>query len=253
MLSAATAAMCAFNGGAMLPATRAVSSPVTDVTMMATKGKKAAPKSTALDPFGNPYVEAQLDPIGRWNFDEIGVLPPLGRWDPLNIRAQGPERYRRFVEMEIKHGRLAMAAVTGILVTYSGMRFPGYLSQSLDLKFEDVPGTMIGSWATVPAAGWVQIVLWIAFCEIDFLKQDPSKDPGDVVKEGTLWARYDDGYTVWLGDGSTKTVAEDELFLGKTWKLNAERNNGRAAMMGIAGMFAHELLTGNPVFPLGEA
>ena len=47
-------------------------------------------------------------------------------------------------------------------------------------------------------------------------------------------------------------VAEDELFLGKTWKLNAERNNGRAAMMGITGMFIHELLTGNPVFPIGE-
>ena len=30
-------------------------------------------------------------------------------------------------------------------------------------------------------------------------------------------------------------VGEEELFLGKTWKLNAERNNGRAAMMGITG------------------
>ena len=30
-------------------------------------------------------------------------------------------------------------------------------------------------------------------------------------------------------------MGEEELFLGKTWKLNAERNNGRAAMMGITG------------------
>ena len=30
-------------------------------------------------------------------------------------------------------------------------------------------------------------------------------------------------------------VGEEELFLGKTWKLNAERNNGRGAMMGITG------------------
>ena len=59
-------------------------------------------------------------------------------------------------------------------------------------------------------------------------------------------------YDVWLGDGSTKQVGEDELILGKTWKLNAERNNGRAAMMGITGMLIHESLTGNPVFPLGE-
>merc|ERR1719162_2664863 len=61
-------------------------------------------------------------------YDEIGVMPPLGRWDPLQIREQGPERYRRFVEMEIKHGRMSMAAVTGVLVTYSGLRWPGYLS-----------------------------------------------------------------------------------------------------------------------------
>ena len=45
-------------------------------------------------------------------------------------------------------------------------------------------------------------------------------------------------------------VGEEELFLGKTWKLNAERNNGRAAMMGIVGMVIHESLTGNPLFPL---
>ena len=84
------------------------------------------------------------------------------------------------------------------------------------------------------------------------LKQDPEKEAGDVVPEGVPWARYPDGYDVWLGDGSTKQVGEDELFLGKTWKLNAERNNGRAAMMGITGMLIHEALTGNPVFPIGE-
>ena len=32
--------------------------------------------------------------------------------------------------------------------------------------------------------------------------------------------------------------------------MNAERNNGRAAMMGILGMLIHEGLTGNPLFPI---
>jgi len=185
-------------------------------------------------------------------FDEIGVLPPLGRWDPLQIREQGPERYRRFVEMEIKHGRLAMAAVAGVLTTYSGIRFPGYLSTAENIKFSDIPGGAIASWAALPNAAWFQIVLFISLCEINFLKQDPNKAPGDVVPEGVAWARYPDGYDVWLGDGSIKQVGEDELILGKTWKLNAERNNGRAAMMGITGMLIHESLTGNPVFPIGE-
>jgi light-harvesting complex I chlorophyll a/b binding protein 1 len=185
-------------------------------------------------------------------YDEIGVLPPLGRWDPLQIREQGPERYRRFVEMEIKHGRLAMAAFLGVITTYSGVRWPGYLSTAENIKFSDLPGGAISSWAALPTPAWFQIVAFISILEINFLKQDPDKDPGDVVPEGVAWARYPDGYDVWLGDGSTKQVGEEELILGKTWKLNAERNNGRAAMMGITGMLIHEALTGNPVFPIGE-
>jgi len=238
-----------------------VTMPSADVVM----GAKAKPKKTAgigkrgvstkkqlssfIDVSGNAYVE--VDSFVP-QFDEIGVLPPIGRWDPLKIREQGPERYRRFVEMEIKHGRLSMAAFLGVITTYSGFRWPGYLSVAQDIKFEDIPGGAIASWAALPSSAWFQIVTFIAFCETYLLKQDPEKAPGDVVPDGWAWARYPDGYDVWLGDGSTKQVGEDELFLGKTWKLNAERNNGRAAMMGITGMLIHESLTGNPVFPIGE-
>jgi len=60
--------------------------------------------------------------------------------------------------------------------------------------------------------------------------QDPNREPGDVA--GDLpWVRYSDPKV-------------------KEFKLNAERNNGRAAMMGIVGMVIHESLTGNPLFPL---
>merc|ERR1719238_1440097 len=183
--------------------------------------------STFIDVSGKEYQE-----IGGFapQFDEIGVLPPIGRWDPLKIREQGPERYRRFVEMEIKHGRLAMAGFLGVVTTYSGVRFPGYLSKAENIKFEDLPGGAISSWAALPTAAWFQIVIAISIAETVWFKQDPNKAPGDVVPEGVAWARYPDGYDVWLGDGSTKQVGEDELILGKTWKLNAERNNGRAAM-----------------------
>merc|ERR1719382_1443278 len=261
------AGVSAFNAPASLGASSAVAIRTPDVSMLAgsapkKKGTTISSKnigkrgistkstgSTFVDVTGKPYVD--VDTFVP-QFDEVGVLPPLGRWDPLQIREQGPERYRRFVEMEIKHGRLAMAAFLGVITTYSGIRWPGYLSLAEGIKFSDLPGGAIASWAALPTSAWLQIVLFISFCEVYLLKQDPEKDPGDVVPEGVAWARYPDGYDVWLGDGSTKQVGEDELFLGKTWKLNAERNNGRAAMMGITGMLIHESLTGNPIFPIGE-
>ena len=61
--------------------------------------------------------------------------------------------------------------------------------------------------------------------------QDPNLAPGDVVGDKIPWVRYSDPAV-------------------KEFKLNAERNNGRAAMMGIVGMVIHEVLTGNPLFPL---
>jgi len=216
--------------------------------------QKRAPKYrqvTTLDvSSGRAYDDG---PSFQQQYDEVGVLPPLGRWDPLRIREQGPERYRRFVEMEIKHGRLAMAGFLGAITTYSGLRWPGYLSIADNIKFSDMPGAPLASWAALPTAAWFQIILFISFLEVNSLKQDPLKEPGDVVPEGTPWVRYPDGYEILVGDGSIKQVGEEELILGRTWKLNAERNNGRAAMMGMTGMLIHEALTGNPVFPIGES
>merc|ERR1719464_582819 len=135
------------------------------------------------------------------DLDELGVLPPLFRYDPLQIRETGPpERYRRFVEMEIKHGRLAMAAFLGVIVTYSGIRFPGYLSLSdgipqsgaPPLKFEDVPGGALSSLVAVPQLGWFQILALISILEVSLFKQDPLKEASDVVPDNIPWVRYDD-------------------------------------------------------------
>ena len=41
--------------------------------------------------------------------NDIGVTPPLGLFDPLGFLSRGPAAYRRYQEMEIKHGRICMA------------------------------------------------------------------------------------------------------------------------------------------------
>ena len=55
-------------------------------------------------------------------------------------------------------------------------------------------------------------------------------EAGDIA--GIPWVRYDDPET-------------------KTFKLNAERQNGRAAMMGITGCLIHELLGVDALYPTG--
>merc|ERR1719487_2859644 len=163
---------------------------------------------------------------------DIGTTKPLGVYDPLNLMTSMPDKYRRWQEMEIKHGRFAMAACAHVFLTEAGVRWPGYLSFAEDIKFSDMPGGTIASWAALPNLSWIQIILVIALFDNSILAQESSKAPGDVVP--FAWVRYDDV----------------PGFSGKQWKLNAERNNGRAAMMGIIGCMIHEGLTGNPVWPI---
>merc|ERR1719327_2021035 len=170
---------------------------------------------------------------------DIGTTKPLGVWDPLGLIGNDATKYRRWQEMEIKHGRFAMAGTLHVILTMAGVRWPGYLSIAEDIKFTDMPGGTIASWAALPALSWVQIVLVVALLDNSVLAQDPAKAPGDVgdgtfVQPGKIWVRYEDR----------------PGFSGKEFKLNAERNNGRAAMMGIIGMIIHEALTGNPVWPI---
>jgi len=163
---------------------------------------------------------------------DVGTTKPLGVYDPLQLMTKNPEKYRRFQEMEIKHGRFSMAACVHVFLTEAGVRWPGYLSFAEDIKFSDMPGGTIASWAALPGLSWVQIVLIVALFDNSVFKQKPDGGPGDVIP--FAWVRYED----------------KPGFSGKEFKLNAERNNGRAAMMGISGMVIHEALTGNPVWPI---
>ena len=94
-------------------------------------------------------------------------------------------------------------------------KFPGYLSPSAGLKFADVPNGLAAI-SKVPAAGWGQILAYMAFCEVS---QDQSA--------GTAAAAGDFGFKVLTSSDPAE----------KTKKLSAELANGRLAMMAIIGMF----------------
>ena len=61
--------------------------------------------------------------------------------------------------MEIKHGRAAMLGFLHVIAIEAGVRVPGYLSVSQDLKFSDVPAGCFASLEAVPTAGWLQIMV----------------------------------------------------------------------------------------------
>merc|ERR1719389_2274 len=196
------------------------------LSSVATMGFQAAPLVTRAPSMTSVSMSA-ISP------GDIGTTRPLGVYDPLGLMTKNPEKYRRFQELEIKHGRIAMAAVLHVIVTGAGYKWAGYCSYLSfpPLKFEDIPAGTLGSWATLPQAGWGQIVAVIAILDNSLFAQDPALPPGDVVGDRIPWVRYSDPDV-------------------KAYKLNAERNNGRAAMMGIIGMMIHENLTGNPIWPI---
>jgi len=199
-------------------------------------GAAKAPKKKVAKKAAKKVVKkAPVKVASRGGFSpttDIGVTPPLGLFDPLGFLSRGPDVYRRYQEIEIKHGRLSMAACLGVIVTEAGIRFPGYISLSEDIKFADVPGTLDGAYFGIPIAGWLQIVALIAALDIAVFRQDPAYPAGDCVQDLPIdWVRYDDPAV-------------------KAFKLNAERNNGRAAMFGILGMISHSALGADALFPI---
>merc|ERR1712038_1845440 len=126
------------------------------------------------------------------------------------------------------HGRICMLATMGYITPEITGKFPGYLSNSLELKFEDIPNGLAAI-SKVPGAGWFQIIAYCLYCEatggFGYNSDNQSSAPGDCGWKPPLLATDD-----------------PEL---KTKRLNAELANGRLAMMAIIGMFFQDGLTGS--------
>jgi len=155
---------------------------------------------------------------------ELGATEPLGVFDPLGWVSSQPEKFERRRAVERKHGRVAMTAVVGTIVHNNHIVFDGYLSNSANLKFSDVP-TGVDGIRAIPSAGLAQIVLFFALVELAWM---PA-------------SKYDGDYGV--GYFGTNLDPEE-----KVRKLNVELNNGRAAMMGIFGNMVGEVLTGQTMY-----
>merc|ERR1719198_1984968 len=172
----------------------------------------------------------QAAPVTEW----AGVTGPFGFFDPLGLSKDvDPGRLAFYREAEIKHGRVAMLAATGFLftehVTFTGIDSPSYVS------FEQ-PGLSGGL--------WLGLAVMLGNFEGKSVETFMQLDGGIVAEqnESRLFRIKEDHLPGDLGfdplglkptnDKDLKSMATKEL------------NNGRLAMIGIAGMVAQELVSG---------
>ncbi|CAB1113705.1 LHCP [Ectocarpus sp. CCAP 1310/34] len=158
--------------------------------------------------------------------DMVGASAPLGFFDPMGFSKGPAERLNAYRESELKHGRTAMLAVVGFLTQenwhplYNG----GLSSNPLKAITEVPPEGLLQANA--------KIAMFIGFLEyiISQIVAKPGYIPGDYVGANDLFSE-EGPHSQW-----------------ETYQLK-ELHNGRAAMMGIAGLVTHNLLTGGmPAF-----
>merc|ERR1711981_141870 len=149
----------------------------------------------------------------------VGATKPMGYFDPLGFsRGKTLEQMQQYREAELKHGRISMAAMLGWFVTSQG--FHPFL-EGCGVRGVDDP---IKNIMEIPALGWLQVIAFcglIEFVGIAIKKDNPDKQPGDFLGAFDLVDNTDEGWV---------DYQEKEL------------NNGRLAMVAIAGIWAQEAL-----------
>jgi len=174
-------------------------------------------------------------------YELIGALPPVGLFDPLNLLEgkTGPE-IKKFREAELKHGRVAMLSFLGILVGESGFKpfFNGEISGPAIYQFQQAD--------TIFPNFWLIVVAVIAYVESQNIlngwesSEDSRRRPNGVALLKDDYINGDLGFDPL----KLKPSDADAFDLISTKELQ----NGRLAMIGVAGIIAQELVTGNSVF-----
>jgi len=169
-----------------------------------------------------------------------GITAPLGFWDPAGFSTGASEgRVRFYREVEIKHGRLAMLASLGYLVAEQfHPLFGGQI---------DVP-SFVAFQATPLQTFWPAVLFITSSFEVFsvFTFESPLLSSGEVwsMRKGHYPGDFGFdplGLSRPTGFGPTGEAELKEM-------QNRELNNGRLAMIGIAGMVAQEAVSGGKLF-----
>ncbi|CAM9174165.1 unnamed protein product [Discosporangium mesarthrocarpum] len=158
-----------------------------------------------------------------------GPEPNSVNFDPFNFAGAKPENVLFYREAEIKHGRIAMLAICG-LIAPEFVRVPGEMFQNVSVL--DAHNVM------VEKGPMFQLLFWISLAEIltastviDMDKKD--REPGDFALDPANICKA----SRYLDCAGTP-AAREKMRL-------AELKHGRLAMLGFSGAITQMAMTGH--------
>merc|ERR1719331_1490818 len=199
----------------------AMRAPLSNIRMQEAAAVEAAPEP---EPF-NGVTFAKTLP---------GITAPLDFFDPAGFCSQegiteGKVRFYR--EVEVKHARVAMLAAFGFVVAEQfHPLFGGSIDVPSYIAFQETPLQTF----------WPGVVFFIAIAEVFSIFSFNSPFGGEPWTISTEHEAGDLGFDP-LGLKPTSAAELKEM-------QTKELNNGRLAMIAIAGMVVQELISGQKLF-----
>jgi len=244
LLSSMASAACAFSSAPhplRIHTALRLSDPSSDVD--ATRTEEMQPDFTAeqVNAFGTTSAPASVA-VNGWVADDSqpcfglpGALAPTGYFDPLGFCQKGISLndVKRYREAEVQHGRVAMIATVGYL---AGEAVSGPFS---------ITGPANDQLQQMPLPAFILLTLAVGGAELKRATigwVEPSYKPGSR----TLWTLRDNYYPGDVGFDplGLKPTDGDEFANMQTKELQ----NGRLAMLGVAGMCSQELVNHKTIF-----
>eukprot|EP00619_Florenciella_sp_RCC1007_P002818 CAMPEP_0205915318 /NCGR_PEP_ID=MMETSP1325-20131115/7793_1 /ASSEMBLY_ACC=CAM_ASM_000708 /TAXON_ID=236786 /ORGANISM="Florenciella sp., Strain RCC1007" /LENGTH=205 /DNA_ID=CAMNT_0053282481 /DNA_START=57 /DNA_END=674 /DNA_ORIENTATION=+ len=160
-----------------------------------------------------------------------GIIAPTGKFDPLGIMDMGSDASNAWMRhAEVKHGRVAMFAFVGFIVSANGIHLPGEIATGV--SFESISKLKpLEQWNAVPALGQIQILTLLGCFELLSEMEKPHYMKGG--KTGVI--------PLIFAAPQMKALSEEK----KADLRLKELQNGRLAMVGIMGFFAASLTPGS--------
>ena len=236
MLAISSSAACSFVAPASVPA---VQQRAAAPAMAASDGPDPKRFSYAPEGMGFEYVNQPRKPLSEYVGASVefcafpGAPDEPVAWDPMRfselykVSGNNPD-VAWLREAELKHGRMSMLAITGVMVQSAGIHWPG----NADISFDNTDWATAP--ATLPAAAWGQVLLFIGLVEGQ--KSEGLFDLWNGVTTNREPGNYGPAFGSELL--SKDPVAADKMRL-------KELKNGHLAMLAIMGVAFNHVFPGS--------